>query len=135
MDEKYRVCPFCGNKKEIENYPPVSNLSQYGKNGLSIMCIACICNRVNQNDLETVDRMCQFLDLPFDADKWVSMARTHEELPHRIMEYCIALTRNQYQDSNWSQVNNYWKKAREYGSLIDKVTAIHSDLLLYLRKK
>ena len=27
------------------------------------------------------------------------------------------------------------KKAREYGSLIDKITAIHSDLLLYLRKK
>lgn len=31
MDEKYRICPFCGKKKEIENYPPVSNLSQYGK--------------------------------------------------------------------------------------------------------
>ena len=135
MDEKYRICPFCGKKKEIENYPPVSNLSQYGKNGLSVMCIDCICDRVNKNDLETVDRMCQFLDLPFDADKWVAMARTHEELPHRIMEYCIALTREQYQDSDWSQVNNYWKKAREYGGLIDKITAIHSDLLLYLRKK
>lgn len=135
MDEKYRICPFCGKKKEIENYPPVSNLSQYGKNGLSIMCIDCICDRVNKNDLETVDRMCQFLDLPFDADKWVAMARTHEELSHRIMEYCVALTRDQYQDSDWSQVNNYWKKAREYGGLVDKIPAIHSDLLLYLRKK
>ena len=135
MDEKYRVCALCGKRKEIIDYPPTSNLSRYSRNGSSLVCVDCLCEKVNKNDLETVDKMCQFLDLPFDANKWIDMARQYENLRDRIMDYCNAMTREEYQDSDWSKVNNYWAKAREYGGLVDEITAIHSDLLLYLRKK
>ena len=52
-----------------------------------------------------------------------------------LIDYCYEMRNGEYQDSDWQQVNSLWKKAREYNGLVDKMTTMHSDLLLYLRKK
>lgn len=69
MEGKYRLCPFCGKKINTELFPPVSNSSKYNINSSSVMCVNCICERISKNNLETIDKMCQFLDIPFDADR------------------------------------------------------------------
>lgn len=65
----YRVCPECGKKQPIEYYLPTSNSSVYGNGGMSYVCIECIANKVDRKDLNTIDKLCQFLDLPYDANK------------------------------------------------------------------
>jgi hypothetical protein len=90
---------------------------------------------IDRYKLETVDKMCQYLDLPFDANKWVEMEKDYEKLGPLLLDYCFAMRNGEYQDSDWQQVNSLWKKAREYNGLVDKMTVMHSDLLLYLRKK
>ena len=79
--------------------------------------------------------MCQYLDLPFDANRWVEMEKDYEKLGPLLIDYCYEMRNGEYQDSDWQQVNSLWKKAREYNGLVDKMTVMHSDLLLYLRKK
>ena len=63
------------------------------------------------------------------------MEKDYEKLGPLLLDYCFALRNGEYQDSDWQQVNSLWKKAREYNGLVDKMTVMHSDLLLYLRKK
>ena len=135
MDGKYRVCPVCGLKQPLDLYLSTSNSCPYSINGLSVICIVCMSKHVDRHKLETIDKLCQYLDLPFDANKWIEMEKNYEKMGPLLLDYCYEMRSGEYQDSDWQQVNNCWKKAREYGGLVDKITSIHSDLLLYLRKK
>jgi hypothetical protein len=63
------------------------------------------------------------------------MEGEYEKLGPLLLDYCYKMIRGEYQDSDWSNVNAMWEKAREYNGLLDKVQVIHADLLLYLRKK
>ena len=69
MNNNYIICPECGNKQVIEYYLPCGNQSLYSKNGRSYICIECIAKKIDREKLDTIDKMCQFLDLPFDPNK------------------------------------------------------------------
>lgn len=70
MDKNgYRLCPECGKRQSYELYLPVSNSSSYGINGTCYICIECIAKKIDRKDLGSIDKMCQFLDLPYDANK------------------------------------------------------------------
>jgi DNA-directed RNA polymerase subunit RPC12/RpoP len=69
MNEQYRVCPECGKKQKLDMYLPTSNSSLYGIKGMSYICIECIANKIDRKDLASIDKLCQFLDLPYDANK------------------------------------------------------------------
>lgn len=135
MDGKYRTCPVCGIKQSIDLYLPTSNTCPYSINGSSVICIECMAKNIDRYKLETIDKMCQFLDLPFDADKWLEMENKYEKLGPLLIDYCFEMRNGIYQDSDWTQVNSIWKKTREYNGLIEKMTSIQADILLYLRKK
>lgn len=135
MDNKYRTCPVCGNKQELDYYLPTSNSTPYSINGKSVICIECMAQHINRKKLETIDKMCQFLDIPFEPNIWIEMEGEYEKLGPLLLDYCYKMIRGEYQDSDWSTVNALWEKAREYNGLLDKVQVIHADLLLYLRKK
>jgi hypothetical protein len=90
---------------------------------------------IDRYRLETIDKMCQYLDLPFDTNKWIEMEQKYEKLGPLLIDYCYEMRTGEYQESDWQQVNAVWKKARDYGALVDKITVIHADLLLFLRKK
>jgi uncharacterized coiled-coil protein SlyX len=79
--------------------------------------------------------MCQFLDLPFDADRWLEMEKQYEKLGPLLIDYCQEMTNGKYVDNDWFEYNKMWEKCREYNGVLDKLTAMHSDLLMFLRKK
>lgn len=135
MNEQYRTCPECGKKQKLDMYLPVSNSSLYNIKGASYICIECIANKINRTDLSSIDKMCQFLDLPYDANKWIEMEKKYEKLGPLLIDYCQEMTNGKYVDNDWFTYNKIWDKCREYNNVLDELTAIHSDLLMYLRKK
>ena len=130
-----RLCPECGKKQSLELFLPTSNSSIYSNEGTSYICIECIAKKIDRKKLETIDKMCQFLDLPFDANKWIEMENKYEKLGPLLIDYCQEMTNGKYEDNDWYKYNQMWEKCREYNSITDELTALHSDLLLYLRKK
>lgn len=130
-----RLCPECGKKQSLELFLPTSNSSNYSNEGTSYICIECIAKKIDRKKLETIDKMCQFLDLPFDANKWIEMENKYEKLGPLLIDYCQEMTNGKYEDNDWYKYNQMWEKCREYNSITDELTALHSDLLLYLRKK
>lgn len=135
MNEQYRTCPECGKQQTRDMFLPVSNSSLYGIDGTSYTCIECIASKINRHDLGSIDKMCQFLDLPFDANKWLEMEKRYEKLGPLLIDYCQEMTNDKYVDSDWLEYNKMWEKCREYNGVLDKLTAMHSDLLMFLRKK
>lgn len=135
MNEQYRICPECGKKQKLEMYLPTSNSSVYGIKGMSYICIECIADKIDRKDLGSIDKMCQFLDLPFDANKWIEMNGKYEKLGPLLIDYCQEMTNGKYVDNDWFKYNKMWDKCREYNSVLDELTAMHSDLLMFLRKK
>lgn len=131
----YRLCPECGKKQNLDLFLPASNSSLYSNDGLSYICIECIASKIDRKKLETIDKMCQFLDLPFDANKWIEMENKYEKLGPLLIDYCQEMTNGKYTDNDWYKYNQMWEKCREYNSVTDELTELHSDLLLYLRKK
>lgn len=131
----YRLCPECGKKQSLDLFLPTSNSSLYSNEGTSYICIECIAKKIDRKKLETIDKMCQFLDLPFDANKWIEMENKYEKLGPLLIDYCQEMTNGKYQDNDWYKYNQMWEKCREYNSVTDELTALHNDLLLYLRKK
>ena len=71
----FRLCPSCGKKRVGEHFLPTGNTSLYGNNNTSYICIECIASKINRKDLGTINKMCQFLDLPFDPNKWIEMEK------------------------------------------------------------
>ena len=135
MNEQYRTCPECGKRQTLDMYLPVSNSSLYNINGTSYICIECIASKIDKHDLDSIDKMCQFLDLPYDANKWIEMSDKYEKLGPLLIDYCQEMTNGKYVDNDWFRYNKMWEKCREYNSVLDELTAMHSDLLMYLRKK
>lgn len=135
MNEQYRVCPECGKKQQLDMYLPVSNSSSYNIKGMSYICIECIADKIDRKDLGSIDKMCQFLDLPYDANKWIEMEGKYEKLGPLLIDYCQEVTNGKYVDNDWFKYNKMWDKCREYNSVLDELTSMHSDLLMYLRKK
>lgn len=135
MNEQYRTCPECGKQHTRDMFLPVSNSSFYGIDGTSYTCIECVASKIDRHDLGSIDKMCQFLDLPFDADKWLEMEKRYEKLGPLLIDYCQEMTNGKYVDNDWFEYNKMWEKCREYNGVLDKLTAMHSDLLMFLRKK
>ena len=135
MNETYRVCPECGVNHKIDMYLPTSNSSLYNNKELSYICIECIAKKIDRHKLETIDKMCQFLDLPFDANRWIEMNSKYEKLGPLLIDYCQEMTNGKYVDNDWYKYNQMWEKCREYNVVLDELTSIHTELLMYLRKK
>jgi hypothetical protein len=135
MELAHRICPECGKDQKIEMYLPTSNSSRYHLYGASYICIECIASKINRKDLATIDKMCQFLDLPYDANKWLEMESKYEKLGPLLIDYCQEMTNGKYADNDWYRYNQMWEKCREYNSVLDELTAIHGDMLMFLRKK
>lgn len=135
MNEQYRTCPECGKQHTRDMFLPVSNSSFYGIDGTSYTCIECVASKIDRHDLGSIDKMCQFLDLPFDADKWLEMEKQYEKLGPLLIDYCQEMTNGKYIDNDWFEYNKMWEKCREYNGVLDKLTSMHSDLLMFLRKK
>ena len=135
MNNDFRLCPSCGNKRVGEHFLPTGNTSLYGNNNTSYICIECIASKINRKDLGTINKMCQFLDLPFDPNKWIEMEKKYEKLGPLLIDYCQEMTNGEYANNDWYIANQTWEKCREYGTMVEELTAIHSDLLMYLRKK
>ena len=135
MTEVNRTCPLCGKKKNIDLFPPMGDTTKFSQEGKSPYCASCLGERIDRHDLETIDTLCRFLDLPFDADAWVRMQDSKDTLEEVILDYSFELVHGRYANSDWFLVNKMWEKTREYNRVMEDMESISGDLLLYLRKK
>ncbi len=128
---KTRKCLKCRQDKPIYNFQPTPSAFFPGKR--SLICTNCLEQMVRPDNLGEVDRLCRYLDVPFDLNKWTSLYATHGE--HTLTAYFNTLLDDHYQALQWADENERWRLAREEKTIDDEIAALGEAKLKKLRKE
>ena len=74
---KMRRCLRCKETKPEFNFQYTP--SKFFPGHRSLICTNCLETMVDQSNLGEVDRLCRYLDVPFDLDKWTSLYEIHKD--------------------------------------------------------
>lgn len=135
MDYKTKVCSICGKPKLLQEFAPCGVHNIFYKDSIGTVCYDCIAEKVEFNDLDSVDKLCQLLDIPFLANSWLQIYKKNDIKVNIIKEYVKQVREGEYKESSWKQYSLLWDKARETDSVLRKLPSLEADLFLYLRKK
>jgi uncharacterized coiled-coil protein SlyX len=135
MTEKSRICPKCGKSYIEEEFLPMGGNSRFSVKGRSPICVNCMIETIDIEDLNTIDRICQFLDVPFDANTWVDISHKYDDMKLLLNEFVYQCVSGKYSEEDWYQTNQMWEKARKYNTLLEVLPTVQNDMLIYLRKK
>lgn len=76
------------------------------------------------DDLEKVDQMCRWLDIPFLIDQWTRLQKNAKERTLRM--YLRLLEENaSYSALDWHEVNEKWKMSMENNTITDNIPTIN----------
>lgn len=125
---KTRRCIKCKQEKQEFEYAHTS--SPFFPAHRSIICTSCLEKLIDQTNLGEVDKLCQYLDLPFDPDKFTSLYETHGD--RTLTAYFNLLLDEHYQSLSWSDTTERWRLAREQGE--DNIEILDRAKLQQLKK-
>ena len=127
---KMRQCLKCRQQKPEFNFQRTS--SNFFPGHRSYICTSCLETMIDQSNLGEVDRLCRYLDLPFDLDKWTSLYSIHKD--HTLSAYFNTLLDEHYQSLQWADENERWRLARDEGTLDDEITILADAKVRALKK-
>ncbi len=135
MAYEAKYCSCCGKPKIIQDFVPAGQNCLFANNGASGLCYDCAASRIDINNLDTIDKLCQYLDVGFVANEWIRQCKASDK-PRVILEqYMKTMKENEYAQSSWKSYNLLWEKARETETVLGKLPSLSADLFTYLRKK
>lgn len=125
-------CPYCKQERQVEEF--AATASPFHPKGRSYICVPCLERIVPSDDLEKVDQMCRWLDIPFLIDQWTRLQRNAKERTLRM--YLKLLEENaSYAALDWSEVNEKWKLSMESGTITDNIPTINEAWRAQMRLK
>ena len=99
----------------------------------SLICTSCLEVMTPQDNFGEVDRLCRYLDLPFDLDKWSQLYAIHGD--HTLSAYFNTLLDDHYQALQWADENERWRLARAEGTIDEEIQAISAAKIARLRRQ
>ena len=130
-ETKNRRCIRCKQEKPEFNFARTP--SQFFPGHRSMICTSCLETMVKQDNLGEVDRLCRYLDIPFDLNKWTQLYATHKD--HTLSAYFNLLLDEHYEALQWADENERWRLARSEGTIDDEIEAISEAKMRRLRKQ
>ena len=127
---KSRLCIKCRQSLPLYNFQPTP--SNFFPGHRSMICTSCLEKMVPQDNLGEVDRLCRYLDVPFDIDKWTSLYKVHGS--HTLTAYFNTLLDDHYQALQWTDENERWRLAREEGTIDDEIEALTEAKMRRLKR-
>ena len=127
---KTRRCLRCKETKPEFNFQYTP--SKFFPGHRSLICTNCLETMVDQSNLGEVDRLCRYLDVPFDLDKWTSLYEIHKD--KTLTAYFNLLLDDHYQALQWTDENERWHIAQKEGSIDEEIAALSKSKLQQLKK-
>ena len=79
-----RICPRCQESRTISDFSKTKNM--FYPDGLCPICNTCLEALIRDSDYnwDTVDRLCQFLDIPFVPREWEKIRQKNKLSPFSV---------------------------------------------------
>ena len=87
---------------------------------------------IHQDNMGEVDRLCRWLDVPFDLNKWTQLYAIHKD--HTLTAYFNTLLDEHYQSLQWADENERWRLARNEGTIDEEIEALSEAKVRKLKK-
>ena len=129
-EEKTRTCLKCRQAKPLINFARTP--SKFFPAHRSLICTQCLETMVPQDNFGEVDRLCRYLDIPFDLDKWTTLYKTHKD--RTLSAYLNLILDQHYASLQWADENQRWRLAREEGTIDDEIAALSQAKIRKLKK-
>lgn len=125
MELKVSKCPICGQSRPLvpTNNPLVPPI-----------CVNCIYERVDADNLEEVDFFCRTVNVPFRPDLWIKMRKEFKQ--NVFKEYLGFFYDDKaevYEDTNkniWKKANDEWNLVRTHNEIVAKIEPIKEGFML-----
>ena len=130
-ERKKRMCIRCKKEKTEDNFQYTP--SQFFPSHRCYICTSCLEIMVPQDNLGEVDRLCRWLDVPFDLNKWTQLYAIHKD--HTLTAYFNTLLDEHYQALQWADENERWRLARDEGTIDEEIDTLNSAKLRRLKKE
>lgn len=125
------MCIRCKKEKTEDNFQYTP--SQFFPSHRCYICTSCLEIMVPQDNLGEVDRLCRWLDVPFDLNKWTQLYAIHKD--HTLTAYFNTLLDEHYQALQWADENERWRLARNEGTIDEEIDTLNSAKLRRLKKE
>lgn len=135
MEYTTKCCGICSKPKLLQEFVPAGANTIFQKDTLSTVCYDCVCEMVEFNDLDAVNKLCQFLDIPFLANDWLNLYKSTDNKRKILEDYIKTVRNSEYSNASWKEYTLLWDKARETDAVLSKLPTLSADLFIYLRKK
>ena len=126
----FKTCSRCGQTQSLGNFSPTK--SPFYPEGLLPVCNDCLVEVVmmkgNLNDWKNVDKVCQWLDVPYKPLKWKELFE--KQGAKAIIPYIKIFAASEYEGIDWSVQQAEYKKLEENGVLTAAVVPGYSDAQL-----
>lgn len=127
---KTRRCLKCKQEKPIHEFQYTS--SNFFPSHRSQICTSCLELMVHQDNMGEVDRLCRWLDVPFDLNKWTQLYAIHKD--HTLTAYFNTLLDEHYQSLQWADENERWRLARNEGTIDEEIEALSEAKVRKLKR-
>lgn len=127
---KKRRCMKCKQDKpefEFQHTPSI-----FFPGHRSLICTSCLETMIDQSNLGEVDRLCRYLDVPFDLNRWTQLYAIHKD--HTLTAYFNVLLDDHYSSLQWADENERWRLAREEKTIDEEIEALSEAKIKKLRK-
>ena len=104
-----RPCLRCKQKLPADQF--ASTTSPFFPGHRSIICTNCLEQMVDATSLEAVNRLCQWLDIPFNPDIWIQLQAKYNS--HTLTAYLSRVAALPYQQQTWHDEDARWRAIRE----------------------
>lgn len=135
MEYTTKCCGICSKPKLLQEFVPAGANTIFQKDTLSTVCYDCVCEMIEFNDLDAVNKLCQFLDIPFLVNDWLNLYKSTDNKRKILEDYIKTVRNSEYSNATWKEYTLLWDKARETDAVLSKLPTLSADLFIYLRKK
>ena len=127
------TCSHCKKELPISRFLPTKDIMF--PDGVVNICLDCLNKLIKKKgeEFQIVDRVCQYLGVPFIPDKWIEVREGFED---SAMEMYLKMYReNKFDFVNWSEAYKYYKDLENSGLLKQSIVPLSRGEIHQLRDK
>ena len=134
IDFTSKKCVHCGQMKDSFSF--LRTKSFMYPNGYVDVCIDCLGKILEDSDFDwnTMDKICQYLDIPFEIDRFEELRRTNSA-PDLLKAYNLIYFSEEYDNIDWKSYQEAYKELEAAGALDDAVPGLAEEKRHRLQEK
>ena len=128
-----KQCAWCGQSFGPEGFAPTK--SEFYADGVIPVCNDCIDRKIAENDgdWDYVDKLCQWVDIPFVPKEWERLASI--SIVELFYRYAQIFLSSEYDGIGWSDYYKAFQELRAANRLEDELPGIADDKRAKLKEK